>query len=301
MATAAELGTGGVDAAGKPIFVATEHTRYAPSVNRELSDQEQLAWKSFQLWRTSMAIERRDSVYRTITNSDYTNFNITRHMMGTPYPVIDNTPSLLDCLAGIRLYEHGISALVAFAYSNWIYSKPSTRNLKMLGAAKFSISGGTFLMLELCFCYRSMFRLSGFLPNDYECRKFGVMETHERLEHKKEMWERYAAYKKEWCRRFDYHVYGIRPGENFSFFSACWLPAWEPSYGKITDYPLRKNPYFLSSTPLRDSFVESMRTTELPRTDSAPLARARPEVRYVFRGPINAAKSTKPSYSQEEN
>ncbi|KPI88313.1 hypothetical protein ABL78_2612 [Leptomonas seymouri] len=300
MATAAELGTGGVDATGKPIFVATEHTRYAASTDRELSDQEQLAWKSFQLWRTSMSVERRDSVYRTITNSDYTNFNIARHMMGTPYPVIDYTPSLLDSIMGIRLYEHAFSALAAIGYTNWIRSKPSTRNLKLLGPASFTISGGTFIMTELCFCYRSMFRLSGFLSNDYECRKFGVMETKERLEHKKDMWSKFAAYKKEWCRRFDYHVYGIRPGENFSLFSACWLPAWEPPYGKISDYPLRKNPYFLSSTPLRECYAESMHTAEAPKTDSAPLTRARPEVKYIFRGPINAGKSTKPSEPQEE-
>jgi hypothetical protein len=298
MATAAELGAGGVDVTGKPIFVATEHTRYAPSTDRELSDQEQLAWKTFQLWRTSKSIERRDSVYRTITNSDYTNFNITRHIMGTPYPVIDYTPSFLDCLAGIRLYEHAFSALVSVGYSTWIHSKPSTRNVKMLSPTSFAIGWGTFLMTELCFCYRSMFRLSGFLPNDYECRKFGVLETKERLEHKKEMWTKYAAYKKEWCRRFDYHVYGIRPGENFSLFSACWFPAWESSYGKITDYPLRKNPYFLSTTPLREYYIESMFTADGPRTDRAPLAIARPEVKYVFRGPINAAQSTKTSESQ---
>ncbi|KPA85547.1 putative mitochondrial hypothetical protein [Leptomonas pyrrhocoris] len=295
MATAAELGTGGVDETGKPIFVATEHTRYAASTDRELSDQEQLAWKSFQLWRTSMSIERRDSIYRTITNSDYTNFNISRHIMGTPYPVIDYAPSLTDCVAGIRLYEHAFSVLVALGYSNWIHSKPSTRNAKLLGITRFSVSGGTFLLTELCFCYRSMFRLSGFLPNDYECRKFGVMESKDRLERKKDMWSKYAAYKKEWCRRFDYHVYGIRPGENFSLFSACWLPAWEPPHGKITDYPLRKNPYFLSSTPLRDFFIEGMQTADVSKTEAAPLTRARPEVKYVFRGPQNAEKSTKPS------
>lgn len=298
MATAAELGTGGVDITGKPIFVATEHTRYAPSTDRELSDQEQLAWKSFQLWRTSMSIERRDSVYRTITNSDYTNFNITRHMMGTPFPVIDYNPSFPDCLRGIRLYEHAFAAAVAAGYTYWIRSKPSTRNLKMLGAANFTISVGTFIMTELCFCYRSMFRLSGFLPNDYECRKFGVMETKERLERKKDMWAKYVAYKKEWCRRFDYHVYGIRPGENFSLFSACWLPAWDSAYGKITDYPLRKNPYFLSSTPLRDMFIESRHQQDSPMSDSAPLTHARPEVKYVFRGPLYADKSTKSSEPQ---
>lgn len=293
MATAAELGPGGVDVTGKPIFVATEHTRYAASTDRELSDQEQLAWKSFQLWRTTMSIERRDSVYKTITNSDYTNFNITRHMMGSPFPVIDYNPSIFDTVLGIRLYEHAFAAVAGSSYAYWIRSKPSTRHVKRMNVTNFTVSVGTFLLVEMCLCYRSMFRLSGYLPNDYECRKFGVMETKERLEHKKDLWSKYAAYKKEWCRRFDYHVYGIRPGENFSLFSACWFPAWESPYGKITDYPMRKNPYFLSSTPLREYFVESPRTAPVPKTSSAPLVHARPEVQYIFRGPINAAANTK--------
>lgn len=293
MATAAQLGAGGVDRIGKPIFVAADHTKYAPSTDRELSDQEQLAWKSFQLWRTTMSIDRRDSVYQAITNSDYTNFNLARHMMGTPYPVVERTPSFLDCLRGIRLYEHCTAAAFGYGYGLWIRSKASMRHAHMMPMTRSAISGGTFLMVELCFCYRSLFRLSGFLPNDYECRRYGVMESRERLEDKKELWEKYATYKKEWCRRFDYHVYGIRPGENISLFSACWLPAWEPSYGKQTEYPLRKNPYFLSATPLREMFAENPFHMEIQKTDNVPLVRARPEVKYLYSGPITASTSTK--------
>ncbi|KAK7197436.1 NADH-ubiquinone oxidoreductase complex I, 21 kDa subunit [Novymonas esmeraldas] len=294
MATAQELGAGGIDGAGKPIFVATEHTRFSAREDRELSDQEQLAWKSFQLWRTSLSIERRDSVYQTITNGDYTNFNLTRHIMGTPYPVIDNTPSILNTAAGVRMYEHGISFLVAYSYSMWVRSKASLRHVHLHRATRMSVSFGTFMFTDLCFWYRSMFRLSGFLPNDYECRKFGVMESQERLEQKKEMWEKYSAYKREWCRRFDYHVYGIRPGETLSLFSACWLPAWGTSYGTVTDYPLRKNPYFLSATPLRDMYTEYSFTIEPPRSANSPLPHARPEVLYTFRGPRVASDSNKP-------
>lgn len=295
MATAAELGAGGIDHAGRPIFVATEHTRYAGSTDRELSDQEQLAWKTFQLWRTSLSIDRRDSVYRTITNSDYTNFNLTRHMMGTPYPVIDYNPSFMNTGAGVRLYEHAISAVVAYSYNKWARSKASLRHARLHVATRFFLSFGTFMFVDLCFWYRSMFRLSGFLPNDYECRKFGVMESKERLEHKKALWTKYAAYKREWCRRFDYHVYGIRPGETFKFFSACWLPAWVPSFGTTTDYPLRKNPFFISATPLREIYMESAFTMEPPRSDYSPLTHARPEVRYTYRGPIVAAAPNTPT------
>ncbi|ORC88653.1 uncharacterized protein TM35_000162910 [Trypanosoma theileri] len=285
MATAEELGPGGVNRVGKPIFIATDHTRYAPTTDRELSDQEQLAWKSFQLWRTTLSMERRDNVYKSLTNSDYTNFRLANHILGTPYPVVDTSPNFFDVLKGIRWYEHVISASVAFAYSYWIRSKASLRHAHMMPMSRSSITMLTFFCMDLCFGYRSMYRLTGYLPNDYECRKYGVMEDKERLEEKKRMWEKYAKYKKEWCRRFDYHVYGIRPGENWSFFSACLLPSWEPRFNTCTDYPMRKNPYFLTTTPLRDMFAESQFTYEIPNDENVPLVKERPEFKYLYRGP----------------
>lgn len=291
MTAAAELGPGGVRADGKPIFIATEHRRYAPSKDRELTDQEQLAWKSFQLWRTTQSIERRDSVYNTIINSAYTNFNLNYHIMGTPYPVIEDCVHLVDCAKGIRWYEHGICAAAAFGYDAWIKAKLTTRAAQIRVNSRFSVFVGTFLMMELCFSYRSLFRLQGYCANDHECRKYGVLEDKQRLEKKKEMWEKYAAYKKEWCRRFDYHVFGIRPGEHFSLWSACWIPAVVPSFNTVTEYPRRKNPYFLTATPLVDIFVEQPMSMNILKQDNVPLIKSRPELKYLYHGPIDAARS----------
>lgn len=294
MTTAEQIGPGGVNESNRPIFLSTEHTRYAPSTTRELTDQEQLAWKAFQLWRTSKSMDRRDSVYNTIINSDYTNFNLAFHIMGSPFPVIDNTPHLMEVFRCIRWYEHLTSFSAAYMYSMWIHSKATTRAAKMLPASLTLITCGTFCMMEVAFGYRSLFRLAGFLPNDYECRKYGVLEDSARLQRKKALWDRYAAYKKEWCRRFDYHVYGIRPGENWSLFSACWFPSWEPIYGRETCYPRRKNPYFITAKPLEDIFTENRSFTDITKTESSPLIKVRPELKYLFAGPKEAAKSTKP-------
>ncbi|KAG8343365.1 putative NADH ubiquinone oxidoreductase complex I 21 kDa subunit [Trypanosoma vivax] len=285
MTTAEQLGEGGVRADGRPVFIATEHTKFAPSTERELSDQEQLAWKSFQLWRSTLAVERRDNIYRMMTNSDYTNFRLAYHLLGTPYPIIETTPGFFDVVKTVRWYEHGISVAVSLGYSYWIRSKVSTRFSRMMPASRSSITMLTFSSLELCFCYRSMHRLMGYLPNDYECRKYGVLEDKEHLERKKRLWEKYAKYKKEWCRRYDYHVYGIRPGETYNLFSACLIPSWEPNFLSCTDYPPRKNPYFLTATPLRDVFLESQFTYEIPKDESVPLVRERPELMYLYRGP----------------
>lgn len=285
MATAAELGPGGVNRHGRPIFVATDHTKCAPSTERQLSDQEQLAWKSFQLWRATLAVERRDNVYKSLTNSDYTNFRLAHRIMGTPYPVIDTVPGLFDVLKAVRWYEHAISVAAALGYSYWIRSKAASRHARMMPMSRSAITFLTFFSTDMCFCYRSMYRLTGYLPNDYECRKYGVLEDKERLEHKKQLWEKYAKYKKEWCRRFDYHVYGIRPGENWSLFSACMIPAWGPAFNTRTDYPPRKNPYFLTATPLRDMFAESQFTYEIPKDETVPLVKERPEFKYLYRGP----------------
>ncbi|EPY39921.1 hypothetical protein AGDE_00657 [Angomonas deanei] len=233
-----------------------------------------------------MRIDRRNEIYNGIANSDYTNFNLTYHMLGTPYPVVETAPTFYDAARGLRWYEHGISVAAGFTYHYWLSSKASMRYARTVTVTKATIGFGTFVLCELMFLYRSVFRLSGYMPNDYECRKFGVLETKERLEQKKALWEKYATYKKEWCRRFDYHVYGIRPGENFNLFSACWIPAWEPSFGKQTDYPLRKNPYFLTTAPLRTAFRDNGGRYYQTRDGEVPSIKARPEMKYLYQGPL---------------
>lgn len=274
----------------KPIFVSTEHTKYSPSIDRPLSDQEQLAWKNFQLWRTTMSIGRRDKIYNDVANSEYTNFHLAYHLMGSPYPVIEPNVGPVESFLAIRPYEHFISLAVSAGYALWMASKPSTRNVVSKGMTHRLICYLNFSMTEIAFAYRSALRLTGYLPNDYECRKYGVLESKERLEEKKQLWEKYAAYKKEWCRRYDYHVYGIRPGANWNLLSACWLPTWTPKFNVNTDYPPRKNPYFISSTPITEMFVENQFVAPLPKSNSVPLVRARPEFMYLYHGPLDETK-----------
>lgn len=285
MTTAEQLGPGGLNDKKQPIFIATDHTKYAALPNHELTDQELLAWKTFQLWRTSMSIERRNNVYKDLINSDYTNPGLHNSILGSPYPVVENAVSMVDGVKGIRWYEHAFCIGASVGYCYWVKSKAAIRMARATGALYPLLFAITFGASEICCGYRSVYRLTGYLPNDYECRKFGVMETKEALEHKKEMWEKYAAYKKEWCRRYDYHVFGIRPGENWSLFSACWLPAWKPRFNTCTDYPLRKNPYFLTAAPLREAFIDPPSNAELNREDNVPLIRARPELKYLYNGP----------------
>lgn len=277
---------------GRPVFLANEHTKYTGHVDRELTDQEQLAWKSFQLWRAAQSVERRDMVYNAIINSEYTSFHLTTHILGAPYAIVDTEPSVLTCIKCVRPYEHAFSLLVAYSYSIWIRSKPSAHIHRILGSTRRTAVFGTFVMTDMMFVYRSSMRLIGRAANDYECRKYGVIEDRERLEQKKALWERYAAYKREWCRRYDYHVYGIRPGENWSLFSACWLPMWTPAYNTVTDYPRRKNPYFVTTTPVRDLCNDNALHTPTPNDLKVPLVQARPEFQYRYFGPIEAAKST---------
>jgi hypothetical protein len=286
MATAQQLGAGGVNANGKPVFIANETCRYIPTVDRQLSDQEQLQWKSFQLYRASMSMERRDSVYQSIVGVDSSNLKVTNLVLGTPFPVIDASPSVYDCLATTRWYEHLFSIATTMGYGYWIRSKPSLRHANIRIMTREVIAMGNFCGCELLMAQRSLNRLTGEAPNEPECEYYGVMEDSTRLKEKARLWAKYAAYKEEWCRRWDYHVFGIRPGERMSFFSACFVPPKPVRYNTRTDFPMRKNPYFLSNTPLRNMFLENPFISEMPKGEkNYPLAQARPEVAFVYDGP----------------
>lgn len=287
---ASALGAGSVDANGKPVFVATERTKYVPTTDRPLTDQEQVAWRVFQLYKATLSLDRRDSVYQAITNNDYTQVRLTQNLIGSPYPMIEHEPGFFDSIRCIRWYEHALSAFAAFGYTYWLKSKASMRYAPMTVFGYSAMTGCTFLCSEGCFVYRSISRLSGYLPNDYEANLYGVIETKDQLERKKNFWAKYAAYKEEWMRRWDYHVYGIRPGERGSLFSACWLSPWPVRYGTKTDYPMRKNPYFLSATPLHDMFLESPFLYPIPMAKNYPLVEQRPEVYHIYRGPENQKK-----------
>lgn len=238
-----------------------------------------------------MAVGRRDKIYHDVANSEYTNFHLAYHLMGTPFPVIESNVGAVECFLAVRPYEHLVSVGISAAYATWIASKASTRFVASKGMTSRMLCYLNFAMAEVAFCYRSMLRLTGHLPNDYECRKYGVLEDAAQLERKRFLWEKYAAYKKEWCSRYDYHVYGIRPGGNRSLFSSCWLPSWTPQFLTTTEYPRRKNPYFLSATPLASTFAENPFLGEIPKSDLVPLVRARPEVKYLYHGPLDESKA----------
>lgn len=291
MTTAYEIGPGGVNANGKPVFIASEPSRYVPTQDRQLTDQEQLQWKSFQLYRTSVSLERRDSVYQSIVGVDSANMRITNLVLGTPFPVIDASPSMYDCFAATRWYEHLFCIGTTLAYSYWIRSKPSLRSANLRNMTREVISLANFVGCEFLMAFRSMSRLTGESPNEPECDYYGVMEDATRLQEKAELWKKYAAFKEEWCRRWDYHVLGIRPGERWSFFSACMLPPAPVRFNTRTNYPMRKNPYFLSNTPLHKMFLENPFINEIPKGEkNYPLTRARPEVAYVYNGPDQTRK-----------
>lgn len=286
MATAFEIGPGGVDANNKPIFVACEPSKYVATEHRQLTDLEQLQWKSFQLYRTSLSLERRNSVYQSVVGVDTAHMKSTTLILGTPFPVIDASPSVWDCYTNNRWYEHAFAFVMTSSIQYWYRSKPSLRNSNLRSMTRELLALGNFVGCETFCAFRSLQRLTGELSNEPECLRYGVMEDSKRLKEKAELWAKYAAYKEEWCRRWDYHVFGIRPNERLSFFSSCFLPPARVAYNTRTDYPLRKNPYFLSSTPLQSMFLENPFINEMPKGEkNYPLTRARPEVAYVYNGP----------------
>lgn len=282
---ARDLGAGGEDANGKPVFLAGARSRYVPTPDHQLSDVEQLQWKQFQLYKATMSIDRRDSAYQTLTKSDFTNFQTAQNLLGSPYPVIDNEPHVLDAIFAIRWYEHVFSAAFAVGYTYWLKSRAGIRIANINPMVQTCIKALNFFGCECVFTYRSVGRLSGSVPNEPECNYYGILEDSATLKRKAELWEKYANFKAEWCRRWDYHVYGIRPGERVSFFSACWFSPGAVRYNKKTEFPKRKNPYFLSNTPLKDFFLEGPVLLQYPKGTNYPLAKARPEVAHLYRGP----------------
>jgi hypothetical protein len=283
MTLAHEAGSGGHQ---KPILLACDSAKYIPTENRQLTDQEQLQWKSFQLFRSSLSMERRNSVYQSVVGVDTANIRSTTLVLGTPFPVIDASPSVYECFVASRWYEHATAFALTAGYSYWLRSKASLRASNLRSMTREVLGITNFLGFEFLFAFRSMQRLTGELSNIPECEYYGVMEDSQRLKEKAALWARYANYKEEWCRRWDYHVLGIRPNERFSVFSACIFPPVQVRYNTRTDFPLRKNPYFLSNTPLRSMFLENPFINEIPKgKKNYPLATARPEVVHVYNGP----------------
>jgi hypothetical protein len=276
---------GCVDSNGKPIFDASAHMQYNVT-EKEMSDADKLAWRTYQLYKLTMKVERRDSVYQALVGSDYTNGQPTHHFLGAPYPVIEPNPYIGELLTGVRWYEHIFSAVSAIGYYQYIRTKP---NIKY-SYTSLHVQKWTFMFLyvffEMCCMQRSLLRLQGRIPNEPECHKFGVLESKERLEKKVEYWRKYKAYKEEWMRRWDYHVWHMRPGERYQLWSSCHFPPYPVLFSSKTDFPMRKNPFVLSSKPIGELRLDCQAAHYYPKGATTPVEAERPEIKYLWRGGI---------------
>jgi hypothetical protein len=268
---------------GKPVFDATFTSTYKLT-EKDMSEPELLAWKNFQLYKTSMKIDRRDSVYMALAASDYTNFKVSDHWLGAPYPIIEPNPFMAEVMFGVRWYEHIMSVFFGFGFFVWFRTKPTVRYSPLnVFVQKCSILW-MFVMMEMNWGYRSIARLQGRVHNEPECFKYGVVETPRRLEEKIKYWRKYKAYKDEWMRRFDYHVWGMRPGERQTFFSSCFISPFPVLFCEKTEFPMRKNPFILSSKPISKLRLDSMASYYYAKDANTPIEQARPEVNYIYRG-----------------
>ena len=273
------LGPGGVDSNAKPIFIATSPSRFVATEKESLTDQEKVALKTFQLHRRILSMTRRDQVYQNVTSGDFTTGKVAQNMMGTPYPVVKPAPNVTDTLRSQRWYEYAAEVTFPLIYVRYALSKPMVRSMRQ--------QHGLFIVIyAMLFCaslsvgtFRAYFRLIGTAPNEPECLKYGVTESKARLEQKKKLWEQYAHYRMEWMRRFDYHVYGIRPGETFSLFSPCLFPPTPPRYATRTDYPLRD--HITLRGHMKDYNLESRSTLDFVFHPAQKDMQERPELMHI--------------------
>lgn len=286
-ATAAELDpVAGVDANGRPVFLSTSHSRFTANPNQSLSTEESFEWRCYQLWKKTNGMIRRDTVYKSLTQSDYSPV-LQYQMLGTPYPIIEPAPTLAEVMGCLRWYEHG-APLAWLASMYVLFSIPRMKNRPVIGSIRRTIYFLGATLSECSMGFRSLQRLQGLAENDYECRRYGVVEDKARLELKARRWAQYADYKREWTDRWNYYNWGMRPGESWQLWSPCIFPPLPVYYNTTTDYPLRKNPIKVSDRSLRTLHLDSPNFVEYPREgtrETVNVYAARPEVKYIYRGP----------------
>jgi len=271
-----------VDGNGKPIFDLSYTHKYEVK-DKDLSDTQKLAYKTFQLYRTTLKVERRDNVFQALTSTDSTSGTPKHFWMGTPWPIIEPNPHLFEVFTAIRWYEHVIAVASGVLYYQWIRARPTFRynvaNWYMHRLAGYCIFGLTDLAVM---GFRSYCRLLGMFENVHEGYKYGVYETPERLKFKHENWKRFEKYKEEWMKRWDYYMWAMRPGERFSPFAVCVGNPYPISYNRIFDYPMRKNVYWLSAAPISEFTLDSRLGQDYVFDDSSPVMRQRPELKYLW-------------------
>jgi hypothetical protein len=156
-------------------------------------------------------------------------------------------PTFQDVILGHRWHEYLLELLIPTVYIKYAAAKPIQRQAIHYGAFWYPI---WTMVWGACFfvgSFRTFHRLVGLTPNVPECEYYGVVESPQRLEEKRRLWEKYTKYRNEWMRRFDYHVYGIRPGEALSFFSPCFLPPASTPYNTRTDFKMRETNLFTNT------------------------------------------------------
>jgi hypothetical protein len=275
---------GCVNTDGKPVFDATV-PQLLNVTEKEMKDSSKMAWKVYQLWKTSLKVERRDSIYEALTSGEYSNMSAAHHFLGTPYPVIEPHPHIWEVCVAIRWYEHVASLLITAGFYNYMRTKPVMRYSHLNMIVQKASMWFCFFFMECLFGDRAWLRLQGKIDNEAECYKYGTLETKDRLEKKVEYWQRYKAFKAEWMRRWDYHVWGQRPGERYSFLSACHCPPYPVMFCEKTDFPMRKNPFVLSARPLSEYKMESVSMHWYPQSDKygGPSVDGHPEFKYLYR------------------
>jgi len=272
---------GCVDGNGKPIFDVSFTHKYTTK-EKEMSDQQKLALKTFQLYRTAIKVERRDNILQALSGSDYTSASPRHHWLGTPWPIIEPNPHFAEVMIGVRWYEHGLALATGVLYFQFIRARPFIRynatNWFMHKMAAYCMFG----LMEGAMGFRSYCRLLGMFENTHESYKYGVYETPERLRFKHENWVKLEKYKDEWCKRWDYYMWGMRPGERWKIFAVCIGNPYPVTYNKIFDYPMRKNVYWLSSKPITEFTLDARIGHDYSFDDSSPAMNQRPELKYLW-------------------
>lgn len=286
---AAGGGGGGVRTGGRPVFSATAVSAYDTVEREDITDVQRLQYKQFQLGKLLDAVERRDNVYKALAHETYVGGRTSIMVLGTPFPVIEPLPHGTEVLKAIRWYEYAAGVGVYFAQVKLLQSQAKFRNYKpqhLKGLAILpvvSTLGIMTLAFDLGRC-----RLQGLSENKYEAMKFGVFDTKENLERKAKNWAKYDQHKKDWMRRWNLSQYDERPGESGGLMSAIIFSSPSIKYNTEFNYPPRKNPFHLTTKPLRDYHSQSSVGYSMPnvkRTDLNAYVVAKPELVEKYAGP----------------
>lgn len=280
-----------VDGAGKPIYQqrfvldASQPKTATTVTEKPMSSTDLLNFRNFQLHQTLDRIERRDEVQGSLQSYSPDTFaaNSVNHFLGTPFPIIEPNPAFSESFACIRWYEHSMTVIASMVAHQVTSSSPATR---------FSIgstAANGFLLLPLCMTSywftRGQYRLKGLVPNEPEAYAYGTIESPERLAVKAERWRKYSNYKEEWMRRWNYYVWGQRPGETWNLGnSGCFLHHSQVKYNVKTDYPVRRNPYAVTTEGVRTMNLSGPSLNPSVKNNDTYMTRARPEIKHAYGG-----------------